>query len=39
MAQMNVSIKKKQVHRHGEQTCICQRGSREGEGHAGSLRL
>ena len=26
MAQMNLSIEKKQTHRHGEQTCGCQGG-------------
>ena len=30
MAQMNLSIEKKQTHRHGEQTCGCQ--GREGWG-------
>ena len=28
MAQMNLSIKQKQTHRHGEQTCGCQGGRR-----------
>ena len=26
MAQMNLSSKQKQTHRHGEQTCSCHRG-------------
>ena len=28
MAQMNLSMKQKQTHRHGEQTCGCQGGER-----------
>ena len=30
MAQMNLSTKYKQIHRHGEQTYGCQGGSGEG---------
>ena len=32
MTQMNLSTKEKQTHRHREQTCGCQRGSRGGRG-------
>ena len=39
MAQMNLSTKHKQTHRHGEQTCGCQGGGGEGEGWTGSLGL
>ena len=31
MAQMNLSTKQKQTHKHGEQTCGCQRGGRMSE--------
>ena len=37
MAQMNLSTKQKQTHRHREQTCHYQRGGRVGEGWTGSL--
>ena len=30
MAQMNLSTEKKQIHVHGEQTCVCQGGWEEG---------
>ena len=30
MAQMNLSVEKKQIHRQGEQTCGCQAGGGEG---------
>ena len=30
MTQMNISVKKKQMHRHREQTCGCQGGGGEG---------
>ena len=32
-------LKKKQAHRHREQTCGCQRGGEVGEGRIGSLGL
>ena len=40
MAQMNLSIKQKEIHRHREQTCGCQRGGGEGgmEGECGVSR-
>ena len=38
MAQMNLSTKHKQTHRHREQTCGCQ-GGRGGSGMAGSMGL
>ena len=37
MAQMNLSTKQKQIHRHRAQTCGCQGGG--GEGWTGSLGL
>ena len=39
MAQMNVSKKQEQTHRHTEQTCGLQRESAEGEGWTESLGL
>ena len=39
MAQVNLSIEQKQTHRHGEETCGCQEGKREGAGGTGSLEL
>ena len=36
---MNLSIKRKQTHRHGRQTCGCQGGGVRGEGWIGSLGL
>ena len=36
---MNLSTKQKQIHTHGDQTCGCQGGEREGEGWIGSLGL
>ena len=38
MAEMNLSIEKKQTHGHGEETCSCQ-GEGGGVGGTGSLRL
>ena len=38
MIQMNLSMKQKQTHRYGEQTCDCQ-GGWVGEGRIGSLAL
>ena len=38
MAQMNLSIEKRQTHGHGEQTCGCQ-GIGERVGWTESLRL
>ena len=38
MAQMTLSTKHKQTHRHGEQTCGCQ-GEGEGVGWTGSVGL
>ena len=37
MTQMNLFTKRKQTHRHREQTCGCQGGERGGEGRIGSL--
>ena len=34
---MNLSMKQKQTHRHREQICGCQRGSREEAGWTESL--
>ena len=39
MAQMNLSKKQEQTHRHREQTCGLQRESGEGEGWTESLGL
>ena len=39
MTQMNVSIKRKQTHRHREETCSCQEGGRLEEKRTGSLGL
>ena len=39
MAQINPSTKQKQTQRHGEQTCSCQGGRREGVGWSGNLGL
>ena len=36
---MNLSMKKKQTYRHGEQTCGCQGGGGMGKGWIGSLGL
>ena len=36
---MNLSTKQKQTPRHGEQTCGCQGGGKEGEGWTGNLGL
>ena len=36
---MNLSMKKKQTHRHREQTCGCQGGGEAGDGWTGSLGL
>ena len=30
MAQMNISAKQKQIHRHREQTCVCRGGEERG---------
>ena len=38
MAQMNLSIKQKQIHKHGQQTCDCQ-GGEGGSGKDWSLGL
>ena len=38
MTQMNISVKQKQTHRYGEQTC-CQGEGGLGEGRTGSLGL
>ena len=39
MAQINLSMKQKQTHRHGEQTSGCQGGGGVGDGRIGSLGL
>ena len=36
---MNIPTKKKQTHRHREQTCGCQGGGVWGEGRTGRLGL
>ena len=36
---MNLSTKQQQIHRHREQTYICQGGGGEGVGWTGSLGL
>ena len=36
---MNLSMKQKQTHRHGEQTCGCRAGGGLREGWIGSLGL
>ena len=36
---MNLSVKQKKTHRHGELTCGCQGEGDVGEGWVGSLRL
>ena len=39
MAQMNLSTKQEQTHRHREQTCGCKGAEGWGEGKTGSLGL
>ena len=39
MAQMNLSTKQKQIHRHRNPTASCQGGERERERRTGSLGL
>ena len=39
MMQMNLSVKQKQTHRDGEQTCTCQEGEEVSEGRTGHLGL
>ena len=39
MAKMNLSTNWKQIHRHGDQICGCQRGEVSGEGWTGNLGL
>ena len=39
MTQMNISIKRKQTHRHREETCSCQEGGRLEEKRIGSLGI
>ena len=39
MTQMNLSMKQKWIHRHREQTCVCQGWGRAGEEWIGSLGL
>ena len=39
MAQMNLSTKQKQTHRHKDKTRGCQGGGEEGEWWAGNLEL
>ena len=39
MAQMDLSTRQKQTHRHREQTCGCQGVGGGGEGKIGSLGL
>ena len=39
MTQMNLTTKRKQTHRHREQTCACRGGEGSGEGWIGSLGL
>ena len=39
MAQLNLSVEKKEIHRHGKQTCSCQGEGWEGVGWTRSLEV